>query len=327
MNAAELGSGNGLNGNKKRAVSRVIVAVIRQIAVLLVAILMLYPILWMIASSLRPQDEIFKNMGLVVTNPVWENYAAGWNELSQPFGRYILNSLIIVVFAIVGNILTCSMAAYAFARLNFRFRGVLFGFMLLMLMVPIHVIVIPQYIMWNSLHLINTFVPLILPKFLAMDGFFTFLFYQFLRGLPRDLDEAAKLDGAGHIRIFFQVLLPLMKPAIGTCAVFTFIWTWNDFFSQLLYLTKPDMYTVPIALRTFIDSQSQSSYGPMFAMSVVSLIPLFLVFTFGQKYLVQGIATTGEASDEAFVEEIYGDCYGGRGLVCDCGVRHFGWCR
>ncbi|WP_169240456.1 carbohydrate ABC transporter permease [Bifidobacterium olomucense] len=290
---AELGSQRGLNGNSKRAISRVVVSVVKQVVVLLLAIIMLYPILWMIASSLRPQDEIFTNMGLVVTKPVWQNYAAGWNALSYPFGRYILNSLIIVVFAIIGNILTCSMAAYAFARLNFRFRGALFGFMLLMLMVPIHVIVIPQYIMWNSLHLINTFVPLILPKFLAMDGFFTFLFYQFLRGLPRDLDEAAKLDGAGHIRIFFQILLPLMKPAIGTCAVFTFIWTWNDFFSQLLYLTKPDMYTVPIALRTFIDAQSQSSYGPMFAMSVVSLIPLFLVFTFGQKYLVQGIATTG----------------------------------
>ncbi|WP_223852106.1 carbohydrate ABC transporter permease [Bifidobacterium myosotis] len=290
---AELGSGAGMRLNRSRSIGRVVVAVVKQVVVLLVAILMLYPILWMIASSLRPQEEIFTNMGLVVTNPLWENYVAGWNALSQPFGRYILNSLIIVVFAIIGNILTCSMAAYAFARLNFRFRGVLFGFMLLMLMIPIHVIVIPQYIMWNSLHMINTFVPLIVPKFLAMDGFFTFLFYQFLRGLPRDLDEAAKLDGAGHVRIFFQILLPLMKPAIGTCAVFTFIWTWNDFFSQLLYLTKPDMYTVPIALRTFIDSQSQSSYGPMFAMSVVSLIPLFLVFTFGQKYLVQGIATTG----------------------------------
>lgn len=287
------GSGSGMNGNRTRASLRVVAAAAKQIAVLAVAIVMLYPVLWMIASSLRPQSEIFTNMGLVVTNPVWENYAAGWHALSYPLGRYILNSLIIVVFAIVGNILTCAMAAYAFARLNFRFRGVLFGFMLLMLMVPIHVIVIPQYIMWNSLHLINTFVPLILPKFLATDGFFTFLFYQFLRELPRDLDEAAKLDGAGHIRIFFQVLLPLMKPAIGTCAVFTFIWTWNDFFSQLLYLTKPDMATVPIALRTFIDAQSQSSYGPMFAMSVVSLIPLFLVFTFGQKYLVQGIATTG----------------------------------
>ena len=290
---ADLRSGEGMNPSGGRSAARVIVAVLKQVVVLLVAIVMLYPILWMIASSLRPQSEIFTNMGLLVTNPVWENYAAGWNALSYPFGRYILNSLIIVVFAIIGNILTCSMAAYAFARLNFRFRGVLFGSMLLMLMIPIHVVVIPQYILWNSLHMINTFVPLIVPKFLAMDGFFTFLFYQFLRGLPRDLDEAAKLDGAGHLRIFFQVLLPLMKPAIGTCAVFTFIWTWNDFFSQLLYLTKPDMYTVPIALRTFIDAQSQSSYGPMFAMSVVSLIPLFLVFTFGQKYLVQGIATTG----------------------------------
>ena len=290
---AELGSGSGIRPNRRRSICRIIMAVIKQIIVLLVAIIMLYPILWMVASSLRPQNEIFTNMGLAVTNPLWENYVAGWNALSQPFGRYILNSLIIVVFAIIGNTLTCSMAAYAFARLNFRFRNVLFGFMLLMLMIPIHVIVIPQYIMWNSLHMINTFVPLIVPKFLAMDGFFTFLFYQFLRGLPRDLDEAAKLDGAGHMRIFFQILLPLMKPSIGTCAVFTFIWTWNDFFSQLLYLTKPDMYTVPIALRTFIDSQSQSSYGPMFAMSVVSLLPLFLVFTFGQKYLVQGIATTG----------------------------------
>ncbi|WP_240542161.1 carbohydrate ABC transporter permease [Bifidobacterium sp. CP2] len=290
---ADLGSGEGMRPDRGRAVARAVAAVAKQVVVLLVAILMLYPILWMIASSLRPQDEIFTDMGLVVTNPVWSNYAAGWNALSHPFGRYILNSLIIVVFAIVGNILTCSMAAYAFARLEFRFRRLLFGFMLLMLMIPIHVVVIPQYIMWNSLHMINTFVPLILPKFLAMDGFFTFLFYQFLRGLPRDLDEAAKIDGAGHIRIFFQILLPLMKPAIGTCAVFTFIWTWNDFFSQLLYLTKPDMITVPIALRTFIDSQSQSSYGPMFAMSVVSLIPLFLVFMFGQRYLVQGIATTG----------------------------------
>lgn len=280
-------------GDRRRAIARVVVPIVKQVLVLALAVFMLYPVLWMVASSLRPANKIFTDMGLLVTNPVWENYIAGWSALSYPFGRYLLNSLFIVVCAIIGNTLTCSMAAYAFARLNFHCRGLLFAFMLLMLMIPIHVIVIPQYIMWNSLHLVNTFVPLILPKFLATDGFFTFLFYQFLRGIPRELDEAAKLDGAGHFRIFFHILLPLMKPAVGTCAVFTFIWTWNDFFSQLLYLTKPDMYTVPIALRTFIDSQSQSSYGPMFAMSVLSLIPLFLVFTFGQKYLVQGIATTG----------------------------------
>ena len=275
------------------ALAHTAVAVIKQLAVLGLSIVMLYPILWMIASSLRPQSEIFSNMGLWIKDAVWSNYVAGWNALSLPFGHYLLNSFIIVIFAIGGNLLTCSMAAYAFARLDFHFRGILFGFMLLMLMVPIHVIVIPQYVIWNSLHMINTFVPLILPKFLAMDGFFTFLFYQFIRGLPRELDEAARIDGAGHVRIFFQVLLPLMKPALGTCAVFTFIWTWNDFFSQLIYLTKPDMYTVPIALRSFIDAQSQSNYGPMFAMSAVSIIPLFLIFLVGQRYLVAGIATTG----------------------------------
>ena len=293
MSDAVVSSSPAVPVHRPNRVRAVVLEVVKQVVVFAFAFLMLYPILWMVASSLRPQDQIFTNMGLVVTDPVWSNYSDGWNALSYPFSTYFLNSFLIVAFAIVGNIVTCSMAAYAFARLNFRFRGVMFGFMLLMLMVPIHVIVIPQYIIWNSLHLVNTFVPLILPKFLAMDGFFTFLFYQFVRGLPRDLDEAAKIDGAGHARIFFQVLLPLMKPAIGTTAVFTFMWTWNDFFSQLIYLTKPATYTVPIALRSFIDAQSQSSYGPMFAMSVLSILPLFVVFCMGQKYLVEGIATTG----------------------------------
>ncbi|MBM6699960.1 carbohydrate ABC transporter permease [Bifidobacterium pullorum subsp. saeculare] len=258
-----------------------VLQVVKQLVVLAVALLMLYPILWMIASSLRKPSEIFTNMGLWVSDPQWHNYADGWNALSYSFGKYFLNSLIIVAFAIVGNIVTCSMATYAFARLNFRFRGLMFGFMLLMLMIPAQVTIIPQYIIWNNLSMINTYVPLIVPKFLAMDGFFTFLFYQFIRGLPRDLDEAAKIDGAGHVRIFFQVLLPLMKPAIGTTAVFTFMWTWNDFFSQLIYLTDPAKYTVPIALRTFIDATSQSSYGPMFAMSVLSMVPLRILPNLG----------------------------------------------
>ncbi|WP_236023636.1 carbohydrate ABC transporter permease [Bifidobacterium miconis] len=274
-------------------VRNIVIQIVKQLVVLAIALIMLYPILWMIASSLRKPNEIFTNMGLWVSHPQWKNYVDGWFGLSQPFGRYFLNSLLLVACAIVGNVITCSMAAYAFARLNFKGRPLMFGFMLLMLMIPIHVVIIPQYIIWNSLSMINTYIPLIVPKFLAMDGFFTFLFYQFIRGLPRDLDEAAKIDGAGHWRIYWQILMPLMKPAIGTTAVFTFMWTWNDFFSQLIYLTDPKLYTVPIALRAFIDATSKSSYGPMFAMSVLSMIPLFIVFCFGQKYLVEGIATTG----------------------------------
>jgi multiple sugar transport system permease protein len=140
---------------------------------------------------------------------------------------------------------------------------------------------------------VNTFVPLVLPKFLATEAFFIFLMVQFIRGIPRELDEAARIDGCGHLRIFGQVLIPLMIPALATTAIFTFIWTWSDFFTPLIYLTSPDMYTVPVALRSFLDATSGSNWGAMFAMSIVSLIPMFLAFLFGQKYLVKGIATTG----------------------------------
>jgi multiple sugar transport system permease protein len=131
------------------------------------------------------------------------------------------------------------------------------------------------------------------PKLLATDAFFVFLMVQFFRGIPRELDEAARIDGAGHARIFAQIMLPLSLPALATTAIFTFIWTWNDFFAQLIYLTKPDMLTVPLALRNFVDALGQSSWGPLFAMSVVSILPIFLIFLFGQRFLIKGIATTG----------------------------------
>jgi len=211
----------------------------------------------------------------------------------HPFSHYLINSFIIVLGSVLGNLVSCSLAAYAFARLNFRFRGLWFAIMLMSIMLPIHVIIVPQYVLFSELGWINTFLPLSVPKLLATDAFFVFLMVQFFRGIPRELDEAARIDGAGHGRIFFRVILPLSLPALATTAIFTFIWTWNDFFSQLIFLTDPEMYTVPIALRSFLDSTGESSWGPMFAMSIVSLIPLFLIFLFGQKYLVKGFATTG----------------------------------
>ena len=198
-----------------------------------------------------------------------------------------------VIGAVVGNLFACSLAAYAFARLKFRLKTLWFAIMLMTIMLPVYVIVVPQYIVFNALGWVNTFVPLILPKFLATDAFFVFLMVQFIRGIPRELDEAARIDGCGHWRIFSRVMLPLMGPAIATAAIFTFIWTWSDFFTPLIYLTDPISYTVPVALRSFLDSSEGSNWGAMFAMSVVTLIPLFLVFLFGQRFLVKGIATTG----------------------------------
>lgn len=268
-------------------------SVVRHVGLILFAILMLYPLLWMVSSSLKPDALIFRETGLIPNAIDWDNYTGGWDALASPFGRYMINSAIVVAGSLVGNLLTCSMAAYAFARLEFRGRRWWFAIMLLTIMLPIHVIIVPQYVMFSQLDLINTFWPLILPKLLATDAFFIFLMVQFFRGIPRELDDAARIDGCGHGRIYAQIMMPLAVPALATTAIFTFIWTWNDFFSQLIFLTRPEMYTVPIALSAFLDSTGESSWGSMFAMSVVSLVPIFLVFLFGQKYLVKGIATTG----------------------------------
>ncbi|SER14751.1 carbohydrate ABC transporter membrane protein 2, CUT1 family [Lentzea xinjiangensis] len=265
----------------------------KHTGLVLIGFVMLYPVLWMVVSSLRPGDEIFRSPGLVLDSLQTENYVEGWNALTPSFGTYLVNSAVLVLGCIVGNLVSCSMAAYAFARLQFTGKRWWFGIMLGTIMLPIHVIIVPQYVLFSQMGWVNTFLPLIVPKILATDAFFVFLMVQFIRGLPRELDEAARIDGCGHPRIFLQIVLPLMTPALATTTIFTFIWTWNDFFSQLIYLTDPDMYTVPVALRSFVDSTVATSWGSQFAMSVVSLVPIFLAFLIGQRYLVKGIATTG----------------------------------
>ena len=277
----------------RRRVHQPVRSAIKHAVLIAGALLMLYPVLWMVASSFRPNDAIFTDPSILLRSFEIENYLNGWNAFTQPFGHYMVNSAVVVIGCILGNLVSCSLAAYAFARLNFRGKRFWFAIMLVTIMLPIHVIIVPQYIMFSQLGWVNTYLPLIIPKVLATDAFFIFLMVQFIRGIPRELDEAARIDGAGHGRIFFQIMLPLMVPALGTTTIFTFIWVWNDFFSQLIYLTKPDLYTTPLALRAFVDAQSATDWGAVFAMSVVSLLPVFIVFLLGQRFLIQGIATTG----------------------------------
>jgi multiple sugar transport system permease protein len=270
-----------------------VTSVIKHIVLIAASLLMIYPLLWMLVSSFRPTDEIFRDTGLIPANATLDNYTYGWTALDQPFGFYLLNSAIVVVGCILGNVVSCSLAAYAFARLKFTGRTIMFAIMLLTIMIPYHVVLVPQYILFQNFGWVNTFLPLIVPKMLATDSFFVFLMVQFIRGLPKELDEAARIDGCGHFSTFLRIILPLMVPAIATTTIFTFIWMWNDFLSSLIYLIDPKMYTVPLALRAFLDSTGQSNWGAMFAMSVVSLIPVFLAFLFGQRFLIRGIATTG----------------------------------
>ncbi len=191
-------------------------SVLKHAALIAVGLIMIYPLLWLVVSSFRPTEVIFRTPGLWLNELVLENYTQGWFALNYPFTQYIINSTIVVVGAVAGNLFACSLAAYAFARLKFRLKTLWFAIMLMTIMLPVYVIVVPQYIVFNALGWVNTFVPLILPKFLATDAFFVFLMVQFIRGIPRELDEAARIDGCGHWRIFSRVMLPLMGPAIAT---------------------------------------------------------------------------------------------------------------
>jgi multiple sugar transport system permease protein len=256
------------------------------------ALVMLYPLVWMVMSSFKPDTEIFTQPSAPPKSLDLTNYIEGWFATNPDFGRYYINSFLVCLGAVVGNVFACSLTAFAFARLKFPLKRVLFGIMMMTLMLPHHAILIPQYILFVKLDWVNTYLPLIVPKFLATDAFFIFLMVQFIRRIPRELDEAAIIDGCGSFRVFTNIVFPLLTPAIVTTIIFTFIWTYNDFFSQLIYLTSPQSLTVPVGLRSLVGN-SGGVYGQLLAMSVLSLVPTFVVFLVFQKRLVEGISTSG----------------------------------
>lgn len=267
---------------------------LRQLVLLGTAIVLLYPLAWMIGSSLKPSSEILTETGLFPREIQLENYQLGWLTLpGVTFGSFMVNSAIVAGLAVVGNVVSCSLAAFAFARLEFPLKRVLFPLMLATLMLPIHVRAVPEYILFQKLGWINTFLPLVAPKFLAVDAFFIYLTVQFIRSLPSDFEDAARVDGCGNLGVFRHVIVPLCRPALITTAILTMIWTYEDFFNQLIYLTDPDKFTVPVGLSLFISATEGSAWGPLFAMGVLSLIPILLIFTLAQRYLVEGIAAGG----------------------------------
>ena len=272
---------------------RRLLSVLGHVALISISVLMLYPLLWMLAASFRPENEIFTSSSIIPSAFSLDAYVRGWNGLRTNFGVFFTNSFIISILSVCGNVLACSMAAFAFARLDFKFKNFWFAMMLMTLMLPYQVTLIPQYVLFRQLGWVNTFLPLVVPKFLAADGFFIFLMVQFFRGLPKELDEAAQMDGCSPWRIYWKIIMPLSMPVLATAAIFTFIWTWDDFFGPLIYLSEMKTYTVMLGLRTFTDSTGESDYGGLFAMSVLSLVPIFLFFLFFQRLLIEGIATTG----------------------------------
>ncbi len=262
-------------------------------AVCAASVVMLYPLLWMLASSFRPNQDVLNQISIWPEHVDFGAYVRGWTGLQVSFGQFFLNSLIVSLAAVIGNVLSCSLAAFAFARLEFRGRRILFALMLGTLMMPYHATLIPQYILFLNLGWVDSFLPLVVPRYMAVDAFFIFLMVQFFRGIPREIDQAAMIDGCSPWGIYWRIILPLSTPVLATAAIFSFIWTWDDFFGPLIYLDDMGNYTVQLGLRTFVDSGGQSDWSALFAMSVLALLPVFACFLFFQRLLIEGVATTG----------------------------------
>lgn len=275
--------------------TRKISTVIYHVLVLGFGLMMIYPLIWMVMSSFKETNTIFATAGSLIPEKfTLQNYINGWKGFAKiSFGVFFKNSLFISIVATIGTVISSALVAYGFARCEFKGKKLLFSAMLISMMLPAQVLMIPQYLWYQKLGWVGSYMPLTVPYFFAIQGFFVYLISNFISGIPTELDEAAKIDGCSYAGIFTRIMLPLIKPALVTACIFSFMWRWDDFLSALLYVSKSSMYPVSLALKLFCDPGSSSDYGAMFAMATLSILPSILIFLFFQKYLVEGISTSG----------------------------------
>lgn len=255
------------------------------------SVLCLMPLFWMLRSSLMTNVEIF--MVPIRWLPEvfqWENYRDVFETL--PFLKYYANSLTLVVFVVSGAVLTSSLCAYGLSRINWAGKKIVFTCIMGSMMLPVAVTIIPTFLMFRRIGLTNSLIPLIIPAWLGGGAFYIFLLRQFFLSIPKDLDEAARIDGATHLQIYSKIILPLTKPALVVVGMFAFMNTWNDFLGPLIYLNSDDKYTVALGLQLFVGSY-RAEWQLMMAAACLVVIPAILVFMIGQKYLIEGITMTG----------------------------------
>jgi len=269
--------------------------VVYHVLVCGLGLIMVYPLIWMVMSSFKETNTIFATANqLIPSKFIADNYINGWKGFAKiTFSTFFSNSMFIAVVATFGTVISSAVVAFGLARCKFVGRGILFAAMLLSMMLPAQVLMIPQYLWYQKLGWVGTYMPLIVPYFFAIQGFFVYLMINFIDGIPKELDEAAKIDGCSYYGIFSRIHLPLITPALITGCIFSFMWRWDDFLSALLYVNESAKYPASLALKLFCDPGSSSDYGAMFAMATISILPAVLMFIFLQKYLVEGISTSG----------------------------------
>ncbi|THF77288.1 carbohydrate ABC transporter permease [Cohnella fermenti] len=254
----------------------------------------IYPLLWLVAASLKPNADVFTTIGLIPSHIEWSSYKQGWVGIGRvTFTQFFLNTVKLVVPVVALTALSSAVVAYGFARFRFPLKKTLFSLMIATLMLPDAVIMIPRYILYRNFGWLNSYWPFYIPALLAVHAFFIFLLVQFFRGIPRELDEAAEIDGCGSFRTLTRVLLPLCVPALISVCIFQFIWTWNEFFNTLIYINSVSKFPVALGLRMVLDNEGAVNWNQVLAMCVVTIVPCVAVFFAAQKHFVEGIATTG----------------------------------
>ena len=254
------------------------------------SIVFIMPFLWMVSTSFKPSNEVFTYPpSFLPSSFQWQNYPQGWTTL--PFNTFLRNSLIVTGANVLGNLLSCSLVAFGFARLRARGRDLLFLLVLATMMIPYEVTMVPRFILFKELGWINSLRPLIVPAWFGWP-FFIFLLRQFFMSIPHELDEAAHMDGASNLRVFWNIILPLSKPALGTVAIFSFIGNWNNFLDPLVYLRSQDLFTIALGLNLF-RGEYVTVVNQLMAVSILALLPILVIFFFAQKIFVQGIALSG----------------------------------
>lgn len=269
---------------------RIVTTILTQAVLIILAIMSLFPFIWMVSSSLKGNVEIFSYPPRLLPDvPKWSNYVKAMTSVN--FGRGFYNSMKLACINTVGQVLTSAMAGYALGKLRFKGSNLIFSGFIGVMMIPYTVIVIPLFSIFNELGLVNTHLGIILMTFAYMP-MGVFLCRQFIMALPNDLFDAALIDGASYGKIFYSVVLPLIKPAIASLAIFAFLWNWNSYFTPMIFLTSQEKYTVPLLLQMFKGKHS-TDWSLIMAASTISVLPSLIVYLFGQKYIIEGITITG----------------------------------
>lgn len=272
-------------------------ALLRHIILIGIGFFLLYPVIFMFFASFKESNEIFESKSLFPKAWRFDNFANGWSSGatgSVTFTNFFLNTFGLVIPVVTATVISCMLVAYGFGRFDFPLKKILFPILIATLMLPNTVIIIPRFMLFKKLGWLDSYLPFLMPALFATYPFFIFMIVQFLRGVPMELDESAKIDGCNSFQILTHILVPLLKPAIFSAGLFQFLWTWNDFYNQFIFINSPKKFTLSLGLKLSIDASTEAvKWNEVMAMSVCSIIPLFILFFCAQKYFVEGIATSG----------------------------------